>query len=216
MSKFSLELLYEKIDKHSDLAQAYLDIDGLSFIMRMCRLKPYKYFSKGAGNKLELCRWWIDEFGNSFEIKYKTICITYNDLKISQSKIISTDLYHGFSLNKISKVSKLAHIYCAKDEGENIFIISFLGADNYLRSYQCLGEEWEAISPLTLGLEQLQLIEKNKNLEYSKHFTTEEVSSIYQLSGEIWMTYLPMNKILINELKKNYDDSFSFLEGDIS
>jgi hypothetical protein len=214
MKSPSLDFLYTQLDKHILLAQSYTEISDLSFIIRACRLKPYSYCFENKNNKLILHRHWFDEFGNSFKITTnKRISITYNDLKLDRSKIVSTDLYYGLSLDKISKISKLALIYSGKDEDQynDCAIITFLGLDNYLRSYMLMYGEWKQVSPLLIGMKNLKNISQNKDIKYFKELNKKDGAIIPCISAEAWLTSIPTNKIFSSIMSRKYDTLYSFL-----
>lgn len=210
----NIDRLYVDIRKHILLAQSYTEINELAFIIKSCRLKPYTYIFESKNNKLILHRWWFDEFGNSFKIvKNKRIKIIYNDLSLQKNKIICTDLYHGLSLDKISKTSKFMYLLSGKDDdcNENCFFITFLGIDNYLRSYMYLYGEWQHVSPLLLGMKHLKNIAKHLDIKHFHKLTNKENSSLPCVRVDEWITFMPACEDFLQELKKSYDLIFSFL-----
>jgi len=130
MKILSLDSFYKKIKRTVLLVEGYTEIKNLAFILTACRLKPI-----GLGSKLELHRHWVDEFGSSLKIIKKKIQIVHNDLSIDREHLPCTDLYYGLSLERIVKMSKLSYLCYGQDEDEIYYIISFLGIDNYLRTY---------------------------------------------------------------------------------
>jgi len=203
----SLDALYIQLNKHILLAQSYSEVLELFFIIKGCRLKPYEVIFEG-NRKLVLHRWWFDEFGNSLKIaKNKKIEIHYNDLSIDREQLVCTDLYHGLSLNKISKISKLAYICAGPDEDtyEESFFLTFLGIDNYLRSYMYLYGEWQQVSPLLLGIKNLRLLGRNTDIKYFLHFNNSKTLPIPCVSSESWITFMPPSSELCAELAKKYD-----------
>src|SRR5271166_3032682 len=117
MKTHSLEFLHTKIEKSIRLVQSYTEIPYLGALIRACRLKPYDYV---FGNRTEttlLHRCWFDEYGNSLNItRHKKIKLMYGDLHIDRNKIVSTDLYYGLSMDRITKMSRLLYVCAGKDE----------------------------------------------------------------------------------------------------
>lgn len=197
MKSPSLDVIHNKLNRCILLAQSYTEINELFFIIKTCRLKPYSYIFGDKTNKLILHNWWFDEFGNSLKITdKKKIKITYNDLSLDRDKIICTDLYYGLSLDKIIKMSKLAYICVGKDEDlyQDCLMVAFLGIDNYFRAYMYLYGEWQQVSPLLLGMKNLQLISKNTDIRYFKEYTKKENCPIPCISGQQWLTFMPVSQ----------------------
>lgn len=208
MKNLSLESLYMKLDKHILLAQSYTEIKNLSFLITSCRLKPHSYFYKKKESKLVLFDWWFDEFGNSLKIEDKKLKIIPNDLSLSN--IATTDLYYGLSLDKIIKISKLVYITHGLDDDYNSFYtLTFMGIDNYLRSYY-LDEQWKRISPLLLGQEVLLTIAENLDLKYFLDFNNEINSLPYPTKNQ-WLTCLPANEHLLDILKQDHELIFNLI-----
>lgn len=198
MKSPSLDAIYSQLDKHILLAQSYTEIKELFFIIRACRLKPYDYIFGEQHNKLILHRHWFDEFGNSFYItNNKRIKITYNDLMLDHNKIVCTDLYHGLSIDKVVKISKLAYVCTGKEEEsyQDCALITFLGIDNYLRSYTLIEGEWQQVSPLTLGLKNLKVVGSNRDIHYFREFSIKENAPFPCVSPEAWLTFIPPSRV---------------------
>lgn len=202
----NLDTLYIKLHKQMLLAQSYCEVPELVFIIKGCRLKPYEHVFEG-NRKLVLYRWWFDEFGNSFKItEKKKLNITYNDLSLDREKVVCTDLYYGLSLDKIAKISKLAYICAGHDEDtyQESYFITFLGIDNYLRSYMYLYGEWQTVSPLLLGIKNLKLLARNNDVKYFRHFSNSKTLPIPCVSSEAWITSLPLSANLRTDFNKKY------------
>jgi hypothetical protein len=208
MKSPSLDALYTQIDRCILLTQSYTEVSELFFVIKACRLKPYDYIFEDKTNKLVLYRWWFDEFGNSLHInKQKRVKITYNDLALDRERIICTDLYHGLSMNKVAKMSKLVHVCTGKDEDffQDCYMLSFLGIDNYLRTYMYLYGEWQQVSPLLLGLKNLRTIGKNADIKLFVELTKKENSPIPCISGRQWLSFMPASSDFINMMEKQYE-----------
>jgi hypothetical protein len=205
----SLDNLYTKIDNHILLAQSYTEISDLAFIMKACRLKPYDYFFKDKIRYItksgRLYRSWFDEYSNTLKITNKNISIIYNDLMLDKSKIINTDLYYGLSLNQLTKMSKLICLFAGIDEDkqEETIFITFLGIDNYLRSYLYLYQEWQQVSSLLLGMENLKMIAQNREINYFKMLTKKENCPIPCVSFKGWLNCMPMSETLLLDIKNH-------------
>lgn len=214
MKSHSIDNIHNQLDKHILLTQSYTEINELFFIIKACRLKPYSYLFEKKSNKLILHRQWIDEFGNTFNITdKKRIEIVQNDLSLNRNRIICTDLYYGLSLDKIVKISKLAYLCLGKDEDlyQDCYTITFLGIDNYLRSYQYCYGVWQQVSPLLLGIKNLRIIGKNSDLRYFKNFSNKENVIIPCINAEQWLTYLPASKEFLLLMKNQHELIYNLL-----
>lgn len=204
MKSPSLDSYYTQIDKIILLAQSYTEIKELSFIIKGCRLKPLHH---NKSYKLILHRDWFDEFGNSFKINKKKINIIYNDFFLGTERKVCTDLYYGLSIDKIAKISKLLYLCAGKDEdlNEDCFILTFLGIDNYLRSYMFLYNEWQQISPLLLGFENLKIIGKNADIKYFLEFSNKKNMPIPCNLSQAWLTFMPPSDDFLSMLGKQFE-----------
>lgn len=214
MKSPNIERLYAEIRKNILLTQSYTEIGELAFIIKACRLKPYSYIFEDKTYKLVLSRWWFDEFGNSIKIINKKIKIIYNDLELPRDKIVCTDLYHGLSLDRIAKASKLVFLSSGKDEdlNEDCFFITFLGIDNYLRSYMYLYGEWQHVSPLLLGMKGLKQISKYLDIKHFHINSNKENSALPCGRSTEWISFMPACYEFLHELEKPYNKVFSFLD----
>lgn len=205
MKSNSLDVIHNKLKKQILLTESFTEINGLATIIKMCRLKPHSYLLENKNDKLILYKWWIDEFNNSLKIiKNKRLKITYNDLSLDKNKIISTDLYYGLLIDKIYKISKLAFFFCGREEdlSSECAFLAFLGIDNYLRCFMFLHNEWLQISPLHLGLTNLKLIAKNLDIKYFLELKNKENFAIPCVSGQAWLTCLPVSENLLTILDR--------------
>lgn len=193
---------YLKINDHINLVESYSQIKGISNLIKSCRLKPKEfYINKYA--KLILYKDWVDEYHNSISIlTNKKINICYNDLSIDIRNIINTDLYYGLSLNKIAKISKYFYISYGKDEDLNdICLISFLGIDSYVRTYLYLYDEWSQVSPLLIGINNLELLLNGLSDVKFKKLTKKENNSIPCVNSQSWLSCIPVDNEIISSLK---------------
>ena len=209
MTAYSIEHIHSKLDKQIRLVSSYTEIKSLDFIIRSCRLRPNKFSLKK--NFLVLEKWWRDEFQNSLIIN-KSPSIIFNDLRLKPTVI--TDLYFGLSINNVTKISKLLCLIIGKDT-ENIqyFLVSFLGLDNHFRTYLIIDGECQPISPLTMGLELLEIIDNHKGMTSYIKIDNLKHSIISCESEEVWLSYLPANGKFIELIKENYNLLAPIFEG---
>jgi hypothetical protein len=214
MKSYSIEHLHFQISKSILLAQAYTDVPELSFIIQSCRLKPYDFVFKERSKKIQLYRWWFDEFGNSLKIiKNKRLIVNYNDLSLDRDKIVCTDLYFGLSISKMIKISKLVHLYLGKDEDlhEDCFILTFLGLDNYLRTYLYLYGDWQRVSPLVLGIPRLKSIANSLDIKYFTELSNKKNRILPCLGAREWISFMPPNEAFLSLVGKQCDIAKSCL-----
>lgn len=209
MRSHSLEFFYAKIEKLIRLAQSYTENEHLGFILKACRLKPYDYVFQDRSERMVLHRWWFDEYGNSLDIiKNKRIRLVYGDLRINRSKLVSTDLYYGLSLDRVAKMSKLVYLCAGKDEDQyqDCYLLTFLGVDNYFRTYLYWYGEWQQVSPLVMGMKHLKLLVNNADIKHFRQLTNSENLPIPCISGQTWLTYMPPSREFLTILSEQYEN----------
>jgi hypothetical protein len=209
----SIERLHSTFNRHIKLVEAYTEIEGLAFIIKACRLKPYDYVFKNRDSKLILIRDWFDEFGNSFTIDHKKINITYNDLKLNRDLIVSTDIYYGLSLENIVKISKLVYLVAGKDEDllQECYILTFLGIDDHLRSYLYWYGSWQQVSPLIIGMKSLTLLAKHLEIKYFHQIVKKENSPMPCVQATSWISFLPASIGFLDIIEEQYKILFPIL-----
>lgn len=204
LSNYLAEEYFEKIKPEVNLVSSYLEDNDIKEIIIKCRLKPYKY-NYSLNRKLILRRHWVDEFNNSFILDEKKIKIIENDLSLTEKDVKYTDLYYGLPINKIIKISKLLHISIGKDEdfNQDCCVLTFLGIDNYLRTFALYNGKVERRSPLCLGIKNLKKIINNTDVKiYNKLPRKERV--IYPCSyWDEWIVSLPVHSIFWKEKNLN-------------
>lgn len=212
MKNPGLDRLHGKLDKCIRLVESYTEIKELAFVLKAGRFKPYSYMFEKRNENIVLYDWWFDEFGNSLRLNKKKIDIIYNDLSLDRTKIVCSDLYYGLSINKISKISKCAYICLGKDEDlcQDFVLVTFLGIDNYFRSFMYMYEEWLPVSSLLMGLDILKLIGKNAGIKYFQKFPFKKNSSIPCIAEERWLTCLPVHQDFIDLVAKD-NEVISFI-----
>lgn len=214
MKSPSIERFHAKIEKQIRLVESYTELDGLGFIIRICRLKPHDYVFGERETSASLHRWWFDEFGNSLVIKSKQVSIIYNDLRLDRKEIIGTDLYAGLTMDRIAKMSELTHLIAGKDDDlhQNCFLLSFLGLDKHLRSYLYLYGEWQQVSPLLMGIHNLEALANSTTVKHYRQLANKENSVLPCISTQAWLSYLPASVDFLTLLGKQYETILPILE----
>jgi hypothetical protein len=204
MRILSPENWYSRLERQIKLFEAHMEVKEFSFIAKSCKLKPYDIIYKKAKFDLNLHKHWVDEYGNSIVIgRNGKLKIEYNSLLVERNKIVNTDLYYNLSLDKVVKISKLAYIFCGKEDiqEESCIYLSFLGLDNCLRCYYYMHQEWRQVSPLCIGLFNLKMIANNLDIKYYLTFKSNNLNlPPYCISGTGWITSLPMPEAILKEL----------------
>lgn len=202
MKNISIESLYCLQNKNINLVEGYTEIPNMAFIMKACRLKPYSYFFEKRTNNIILETWWFDEFFNSLVLKKKKVNIIYGDLRLNRDLISCTDLYYGLSMNKIYKMSKSVYITFGHDEDlfQDCISVSFLGIDNFIRTYVYYYGEWMRTSPLILGIKALVYFIKNKDSKLESQ--PKLLKNIYLpcTSGKAWLSSSPVEEDFLQTL----------------
>jgi len=197
MKSFSLESYYNKISKNILLAQSYSEHEALGWIIKSSRLMPHEFLK----SKYTLCNKWVDEYGNSLSIvKNKKLKIVLNDTSVLKS--ITTDLYNGLEIDKISKISNLIYIcYGMDDEDTKMYFVFFMGIDSYSRCFMNINDEWIKVSPLVLGISHLKNIYKNMALRYFKEFTNKEKMPFPCIVGKAWLSCMPVSPVFNRKME---------------
>ena len=192
----SIEWLHAKMEKHMRLVEGYSNINGLMWMLKACRMKPFDYKIKATGNNIILHYQWQDEFGNILTIdKEKNISITYQDLRL-WGKTGCTDLYYGLSLEKVIKISRQVMVAFGKDEdlNEDCALLVFLGLDEYYRAYLQWHGEWNQVSPLLAGMKVLRFMSNYSEYRGFLRYRKKVNSIIPCVSGQAWLTSLPAGR----------------------
>lgn len=213
----TIDNLFSKIDKKIALSESYTEINNLAKITKFCRLKP---FSIQKSNKLylQLERKWIDEFGNSLNIINKSIKINIGDLEVDRSKLTTTDMYYGLSINKIHKISKLLFIFAGKDEDFNKdhIILSYLGIDDFLRTFYVYDSELKQCSPLEIGFNNLMFIADNINISDFVELPSDSNIIMLPCSEQrSWLSSLPLGNNFLDEISQYTDTFLKLFQGEI-
>ena len=213
MRSTSLETLYNRLHNYIMLATAFYEIQELDFIIKACRLKPYKFIIEERSRSTTLYNHWFDEFNNSVIFKKKEVKIIYNDLKLI-NKSFTTDLYYKIDISKILKISKLCYISIYKNIEDNYYestyFITLLGIDNYLRTF-VFEDGWKQISSLSLGFESLKNLYKFREIRYFKNFSILENGVMPCEEATRWISYMPVSEEFLEEIKQ-FDEIYSLLK----
>lgn len=203
MNNPSLESLYSTLHKRVLLVEGFTEIPNLSFIITACRLKPYSFFFEKRTNKIILDKWWFDEYGNSFTLKKKKVKIIYGDLRLNRDNIACTDLYYGLDISRVAKMSKSMYFTSGVDEDlfQDCALVSFLGIDNYLRTFLYYYGEWQRVSPLLIGMDGLRAIADSKDKNYHGQIRNSKKTRLPCTPAQTWLTYLPINKKFLMTLE---------------
>lgn len=203
MKNLNLKSFYDKIIRNLKVALGYTEIDGLDFIIRASRLKPFDYFFNNLRQKVVLHRTWFDEFGNTFNInKNKNIEIIKGDTRLINYNIPCTDLYYGLSLDKIFKISSLVQIIVGKFEENEYYFLNFLGIDNYFRTFIIYKDQIIKISPLELGFDNLHQMYENRKIRYFLKCKLKKINFPDPCEkAESWISYIPVHRDFIKLLE---------------
>jgi hypothetical protein len=213
MKSPNLESLYITIRKSILLTESFTEFMHLARIIKMCRLKPYDYLLK-RDERIILYNQWIDEYGNSLNLINKNINIIYGDLNITNHNC--TDIYYGLSINKIIKFAKLTYISYGLDEDLHTpcTLISFLGTDEYLRTYMYMYDTWTQVSPLMIGLLNLQNIAANfflsglREIKYDINLPCSEKTA--------WIISMPITSDFLKTLQYQCNVVYQLFKGELN
>jgi hypothetical protein len=152
-------------------------------------MKPYEIFYDKEPYSLRLFRHWFDESGNSLLLKKKEPFIILNDVSLRSLPLFSSDLYAGLSLEKVALISKAFYLLIGKDEdmGEDFYFISFLGIDNFIRSFMMLYGELSKVAPLQMGIKRLQRLIMGKDIISYQRIDTAGLEKL-PFRGTEWLS----------------------------
>jgi hypothetical protein len=199
---------FASIKTSLQLLEVSSEIKNLSKIIKACRLQSSSLLKTGNLLSSQFIEDWHDEFNCSFKINKsdKSIEIKLNNL--DKNVIYNYDIYSGLSLKNVTKISKSIYLFVGQDDGEIISYISFLGIDDYLRSYFYDGI-WKRCSSLIMGMDLLKVM-------FERHENFKKLPSNYNIdvgceTGRSWLCLLPASTRLVDELKNVHGVDFSFL-----
>lgn len=196
-----LEELYARLEQHIALAVGYCEVPTLPFIIRACRLKPHRMLHQAPKSRLLLHKQWVDEYGNSLYLEgANKLKVVLNDLSIDRSKLISTDLYRGVPVEKISRISRLAVLLMGKQE--DYCLLSLLGIDDHLRTFIWWRGRWEQCSSLLLGNRLLQYLSQNLELEGHQELEGDVLALHRSKKQGLWLTQWPPRQEFMSIVKE--------------
>jgi hypothetical protein len=111
-------------------------------------------------------------------------------------------------------MSKLSYLSIGKDEDlyKESFLLTFLGLDNYLRSYMYLYGEWQQVSPLLLGIKNLQLLAHQTDIKYFKQLKKLNKNLLPCQGKQEWLTMLPVSESFLDVLKNECETLLPYFE----
>jgi len=215
MKSPSIDSVYALLYKNLLLVEAYTEIPNLAFILKACRIKPYGYFFEKRTNKIILERRWFDEYGNSLILKNKKVKLIYGDLRLTRNMIACSDLYYGLDMSKIVKMSKSMYVTFGQDEDlyQDCALVSFLGIDDFLRTYLYYYGEWQPVSSLLLGMDGLGVIARYKDKNYHGQFHFSKNTRLPCTTMKTWLTYLPIRERFLSTLEQQCNVVASIFKG---
>jgi hypothetical protein len=224
MNKVGIDKFYDRHRGYVNVTAGYLSEKRIPFILKSCRLRPYASLSAPLPTTPQLERWWVDEFGNSFMVgKNKRVSLRYGDLKIERSKLQTTDLYANVSIRDLYTISRFLYICVAEfdvvrdalvqtipspvtsgnGQGNNlIYILSFLGRDNFFRTRLLYRDQEDKISTLYLGYKLLKMIATYTDIRYYHKLTARSIlPNLPLVNVRQWVSFLPSHTKLASEIE---------------
>jgi hypothetical protein len=165
VKNIDIETFYSKTVGHMNVAGTFVNNPTLPKIIRSCRLKPSSVFDPNFQFSAKLEKHWVDEFGNSVYLDSGHTKIIMGDIGINADSKNCTDLFYGNAIKTISENSKVAFIASGTNilSGGDLFLVSFYGVDEYIRTFIFTQSRWIRVSPLTMGINTLTLFFNNVN-----------------------------------------------------
>jgi hypothetical protein len=165
LKNIDIETFHKKIEKkittfggHARNSRRMLNI------VKSCRLKPYSIFGDFSFNE-GIDKHWIDEYNNSLVLGSNGLEVVYDDVRLKNCIITTTDLFYGRSITDTIKDSKLMLFLV----GTKPAIVSY-GLDEYYRSYSFNMGRWEKVSPLIIGMEMINVLIDNLSIGTIREF----------------------------------------------
>lgn len=207
MIKITLDEFYLRHAGYVEAVAGYCEDRRLPMILKGCRMRPETSLHKPLSVTPILDKWWFDDFGHSLKLRrYDNIHVTYNDLRLPRNKIVRTDLFAKSSIKDLFTISKLLYIVSGTEPttGEPVYILTFLGKDNYFRTRVFSHQIWDTeISSLYLGLNILKFITENHAIRYyldvdniQGRLPSYPVANVRQ-----WITHLPAHPRFVSMLR---------------
>lgn len=200
----SINDIYVHLSRCIKLLSIYTGNKKISSIIKMCRLKPVNYINSGRRlTKTILYDKWVDEFGTTLNLKNKKFKVILNDTSITDT--VNTDMYYGYSINNISKISSNAYLFRSNEE--DISCVWFYGIDKFIRCFMNHGDGWYYVSPLIFGTKVIERIIGNLNNNIGFNFKNEPIGCD---DGMAWLYSLPVSGDFFKEIMDltNIDPNF--------
>jgi hypothetical protein len=124
-------------------------------------------------------------------------------------------MYYNIDLQKIIKISKSFFVFYGKDDEslEDFIFITFIGIDNYFRSYIYYNDFWQKISSLYLGMHNLKLIINNIDINEHLYIKNRKDFITPCKRGRAWISCLPASEEFLRILNKENDIVTNLLKG---
>ncbi len=202
----SLKTYYQNIIRNIKVLTGYTEAKYLEFLIKSCQLRPYDYHFNNVNKKVILHRKWFDNYGNSLNLEGKEIKILFGDTCLVDKKISSLDFYENLDIIKTRKISKLMCFLDCEILGHQIFLLSFLGIDDYLRTFCIIGDDVKKISSLFLGnLIIKQIFENIKEKHFKEIKIKKNIIPPGCNSAKGWIVALPAHTDFKSLVGKNYE-----------
>lgn len=205
MKKYSLNSFYQKIIRNIRVISGYTEKKYSEFLIKSCRLKPFDYYFNNQRNKIILHKKWFDEYGNSLVLNGKDFEIITGDVELLDKEILRSDIYENLDIIKTRKMSKLVCFLDTNILGQQVFFVSFLGLDDYLRTFCIVDNNIKKISSLFLGTEVIRKIYEDLDIRYFSEMKIKKKElppTCHSARG--WLSYCPVHSDFLNMIKNHY------------
>lgn len=163
----------------------YLNNYRFAKVIKMLYMKPVDWLNDKY-LKLNLQKFWIDDFNCEIVLKNRDLIINYN--KLNQRRIYS-DEYYNLDINSIAKISKT----CLITYSDNDIYLSYYGIDGLMRTFYINEDECIRCSSLFQGIDNLY-----KFVDYANISSWEPVEN-----G--WIIGLPIQEDFYLKISKDYN-----------
>lgn len=196
MKKLSIDKFYKQHESYLAVTAGYMEEPTFPFMLRACRMRPIQSHNDSLPVRATLLRNWADEYGNTLYLgKNKRSKVCFGDLSLDRSRIRCTDLYASISIEDLWSISRLLYCCIGIDDctEQEVFILSFLGKDNYFRTRVYQNGNWDFnVSSLILNQYVLRMICENHNIKHFLELSARRYIPYYPLRNvRHWVTALP-------------------------
>jgi len=183
----------DKINRQLKIVSGYLE-DNLYFnLIKGCRLKPVSVFSKNFSYNPKFENIWIDEFGNTLNIKEKSIVENDKNYKFD---LIKTDLWFNRDVIDILQNSLVAYVCLGYKNNTKTYEILCLGIDYFLRGFIISSNESKIYPPLLFKERNIRSLYVNLQTDNIIKLDKDKFNSI--------LTYDNCDGLIIPKSKFNY------------